>query len=371
MAEVAGSAARILYVDDDAVLVRLVQKVLGREGFAVTHAASGQAALDTVMRAGADVIVLDHYLPSGTGLEVLKQLSAIEGAPPVVYVTGTTETAVAVAALKAGAADFVQKTVGNDFPALLTAALQQALAKHRLEEEKRAAERQVRLARDRAEALLREVNHRVANSLALVAALIGLQLRAVRDPTTRDTLIETQSRINAVGMVHKRLYSSGEVGVVELREYLSGLLDQLSFAMKGQGFGAELVYNLAPALLRTDSSVNLGVIVTEWITNAYKYAYPTGTGEIRVTLDRREGSRLRLTVEDDGLGFDAADGPKGTGLGSRIVASMARSMEAEVNSRKRSPGTEFSIDFDEDGLAPADAHGHDQPPTLAGYGALS
>lgn len=352
MAEVAGSAARILYVDDDAVLVRLVQKVLGREGFAVTHAASGQAALDTVMRAGADVIVLDHYLPSGTGLEVLKQLSAIEGAPPVVYVTGTTETAVAVAALKAGAADFVQKTVGNDFPALLTAALQQALAKHRLEEEKRAAERQVRLARDRAEALLREVNHRVANSLALVAALIALQLRAVKDPTIRDALLETQSRINAVGLVHKRLYNSGDVGVVDLQEYLPGLLDQLASAMKGQGLGGDLEHSLIPALLRTDTSINLGVIVTEWVTNAYKYAYPTEAGRVQVRLERLSDRRLRLTVADDGVGFDAADAPKGTGLGSRIVASMARAMDAKVNCVRRSPGTEFSIDFEEDGVAP-------------------
>ena len=195
------------------------------------------------------------------------------------------------------------------------------------------------------------MNHRVANSLALVAALIALQLRAVKDPAIRDALLETQSRINAVGLVHKRLYSSGDVGVVELQEYLSGLLDQLASAMKGQGLGGDLVHTLIPALLRTDTSINLGVIVTEWITNAYKYAYPAGAGQVRVTLERLRDRRLRLTVADDGVGFDAADEPKGTGLGSRIVASMARSMDAVVNRRGRSPGTEFTIDFEEDALA--------------------
>jgi two-component sensor histidine kinase len=296
-----------------------------------------------------DAVVLDHYLPSGTGLEVLKQLSALEGAPPVVYVTGSTETAVAVAALKAGAADFVPKAVGNDFLELLTAALRQALAKHRLEEEKRGAERQVRIARDRAEAMLQEVNHRVANSLALVASLIGLQLRAAKDPAIRDALIEAQSRISAVGYVHKRLYSSGDVGVVDLNEYLSGLLEQLASAMKVQGLGGDLVYSLTPALLRTDTSINLGVIVTEWITNAYKYAYPSGGGQVRVSLERLSESRLRLTVADDGIGFEPGDLPKGTGLGSRIVAAMARAMNAEVSRHVRSPGSTFSIDFDEDG----------------------
>ncbi|HEY8381423.1 MAG TPA: response regulator [Microvirga sp.] len=342
---------RILYVDDDAILVRLVQKALGREGFVVTHAESGSAALAVVANSGADAIVLDHYLPSGTGLEVLKQLSALERAPPVIYVTGSTETAVAVAALKAGAADFVPKAVGDDFLALLTAALEQALAKHRLEEEKRGAERQIRIARDRAEALLQEVNHRVANSLALVAALIGLQLRAAKDSAIRDALIEAQSRISAVGFVHKHLYSSGDVGVVELREYLSGLLEQLASAMNVQGLGADLVYSLTPAYLRTDAAINLGVIVTEWITNAHKYAYPAGGGQVRVSLERLGERRLRLMVADDGLGFDDGDLPKGTGLGSRIVASMARAMNAELSRRARNPGTEFSIDFDEDGVA--------------------
>jgi two-component sensor histidine kinase/CheY-like chemotaxis protein len=352
MSDAAGARlARILYVDDDAVLVRLVQKSLGRRGFVVKHAESGPAAIEAVISSGADAVVLDHYLPTGTGLEVLQKLSVLEGAPPVVYVTGSTETAVAVAALKAGAADFVPKAVGNDFIELLIAALRQALAKHRLEEEKRGAERQIRIARDRAEAMLQEVNHRVANSLALVAGLIGLQVRAAKDPAVRDALIEAQSRISAVGYVHKRLYSSGDVGVVDLKEYLSGLLEQLASAMKVQGLGGDLVHSLTPALLRTDTSINLGVIVTEWVTNAYKYAYPAGGGQVQVNLKRLSERRLRLTVVDDGIGFEPGDLPKGTGLGSRIVASMARAMNAEVNRRGRTPGSEFSIDFDEDGQA--------------------
>lgn len=342
---------RILYVDDDAILVRLVQKSLGREGFVVSHAASGPAAIAAVVASGADAIVLDHYLPSGTGLEVLKQLSFLDRVPPVIYVTGSSETAVAVEALKAGAADFVPKAVGEDFLALLTSALKQALAKHRLEEEKRAAERQIRIERDRAEALLQEVNHRVANSLALVASLIGLQLRASKVPAIRDALIEAQARISAVGFVHKRLYSSGDVGVVELREYLSGLLEQLASAMNVQGLGGDLVHSLTPAFLRTDASINLGVIVTEWITNACKYAYPAGGGQVRVSLERLNERRLRLIVADDGVGLGDGDLPKGTGLGSRIVASMARAMNAEVNQRGRNPGTEFCIEFDEDGPA--------------------
>ena len=112
---------------------------------------------------------------------------------------------VAVAALKTGATDFVPKTVGDDFLVLLRSALEQAVEKGRLKSEKEAADEEVRVARDRAELLLAEVNHRVANSLALVASLVRLQANSITDPVAREALGETQARIYAVAAVHKRL----------------------------------------------------------------------------------------------------------------------------------------------------------------------
>ena len=101
------------------------------------------------------MVALDHYLTDGTGLDFLAQLAKLDSAPAVVYVTGSSEMNVAVAALKAGAADFVPKTVGDDFLILLGSALEQAVEKARLRAQKEAAEREVRAARDRAEAAAR------------------------------------------------------------------------------------------------------------------------------------------------------------------------------------------------------------------------
>ena len=207
--------------------------------------------------------------------------------------------------------------------------------------EKRVNERTVDLtsARDRAEMLLAEVNHRVANSLSLVASMVGMQARATTSDEARGVLNETQSRIQAVAMVHKTLYSSGDIRSVELSEFLAALLDQLELSLKGAGLNATVKRDLAHMRLPTDKSVSVGVITAEWVTNAFKYAYPEGEGEIRVLLEGTEQGALRLVVEDDGVGRSEQEAPRGTGLGTRLVNSMAANLGATIDYVARHPGT--------------------------------
>ncbi|MGE0501897.1 MAG: sensor histidine kinase [Rhizobiaceae bacterium] len=190
----------------------------------------------------------------------------------------------------------------------------------------------------RSEMLLAEVNHRVANSLAMVGSLVRLQGAASKDDSVKLALTETQSRIEAIAAVHKRLYASGDVGLVALDEYLSGVLDSLATAMKAEGRGGSLTYELDPATLDTDASVNVGLVVTELVTNAYKYAYPEGAGGIRVRLKRMPSSRVEIVVEDDGVGRGTG-AARGTGLGTRIVKAMAATLGTEVQYVDRKPGT--------------------------------
>jgi two-component sensor histidine kinase len=113
--------------------------------------------------------------------------------------------------------------------------------------------------------------------------------------------------------------------------------------MRSDGHGATLKYDLEPVRLATDASVNLGVVVTEWVTNAFKYAYPDRSGEVRVRLKRAGDGRGVLVVEDDGVGRAATT--QGTGLGTRIVNAMATTMGGEVRYLSRSPGTAASFVF--------------------------
>jgi len=196
----------------------------------------------------------------------------------------------------------------------------------------------LKTALDRSEMLLAEVNHRIANSLAMVGSLVRLQARASKEIPVKEALTETQGRIVAIAAVHKRLYESGDVGLVALDEYLSGLLESLATTMRAEGHGGALTWELEKAKLDTDASINVGVVVTELVTNAYKYAYPDGGGDIRVRMRHVPASRIEIVVEDDGVG--RGSGPaRGTGLGTRIVKSMAANLGTEVQYVDRKPGT--------------------------------
>ena len=336
----------VLYVDDDAGLARLVQKALERRGYLFDHAATGEDGLARIRQGGIDVVALDHYLPGGTGLDVLGQMVGMPDRPAVVYVTGSVETAVAIAALKAGAADYVLKTVDEDFIELLCSGIEHAIELLRLNRAKALAEREMREARERAEMLLGEVNHRVANSLAMVAALVGLQANALDNEEAKGALAETQARIQAIAGVHRHLYTTDDVRSVQIGDYLHSLAAELEATMQATGNDSRIVVSADNIAIPTEKAASIGVIVTELVTNAIKYAYTErGRGEVRIIMSRGHDQAIDLAVEDDGIGWDGTGTPQGTGLGSRIVKAMAHGLGARVAYHSEGTGTRVTLQF--------------------------
>jgi len=324
-------APRILYVDDDEGLRRLVARGLSRRGFAVDVAEDGPTGVALAAAGGFDLVAVDHYMPGQDGLATLEQIRAIPDAPPVIYVTGSEESRVAVAALKAGAVDFVVKAIGDDFFDLLARAIDQALVQVSLRAEKERAEAALRETNARLQAMLHEVNHRVANSLQLVSAFVHMQARVAPDDAAKAALADTQRRIAAIAQVHRRLYTSDSVSSVDMAEYLGALVEELEETWSTPENPRALSLSAEPVRLDTDKAVAVGVIVNELVSNACKYAYPPATrGEVRVAL-RREGDDFLLHVEDDGCGMPADGQIKGTGLGSRLIRAMATTLRAAIS----------------------------------------
>ena len=341
MTEPGHQPKRILYIDDDAGLRRLVQRALSRLGYDVVLAEGGAEGLALIRSERFDAIALDHFMPGMEGLEVLEEIGTLADHPPVIYASGSDEGRIAIAALKAGAVDYVIKDVGGVFIELLRNAIDNAVEQDRMRRQQIAAEREMRAARERAETLLREVNHRVANSLALVGSFVFMQQRTLREDNAeaRAALADVQVRISAIAQIHRRLYTSDDVSVIDMDAYLEGLVEELAAALSSDGRQRAITLDVEPVRMATDRAVSLGVIVTELVTNACKYAYAEGQpGEIRVAL-KRDDALLCLTVEDDGKGIATDCAPKGTGLGTRIVRAMAQSLQAIQSSDPAYRGT--------------------------------
>ena len=257
----------LLYIDDDETLARLVERGLTRQGYEVVHAASGQQGLERLAQGGIDVIALDQYMPGLDGLETLEQILKIPDAPPVVFVTASQDSAIAVTALKAGAADYLVKDVRGEFIPLLQVAVAGALRQAELQRARDEAEAEVHASRDRyaalaaeREVLLREVNHRVGNSLQIIASLLHLQANSTKDDGVKAALTNAMGRVAAVAQVHRRLYTSHDLKSVLLNQYLESLLEDLRRSAEGNKM-SRLTLKAEPVEIDPDRAVAIGIIV--------------------------------------------------------------------------------------------------------------
>ena len=342
----------LLYIDDDETLARLVDRGLTRRGFKVEHASNGEAGVDRIRKGGIDVVALDQYMPGLNGLETLELITAIPDAPPVVFVTASQDSNIAVTALKTGAADYLVKDARGDFIPLLYVAADGALRQAELQKARQEAEAEIHASRDRyaalaaeRELLLREVNHRVGNSLQIIASLLHLQANSATQEDVKAALTNAMGRVAAVAQVHRRLYTSQGLKSVALNQYLDSLLEDLRRSMEGNK-RSRLTLKVEPIEIDPDRAVAIGIVVNELVMNAVKYAYPDGAGPIHVEL-AADGEYLLLSITDNGVGLSGVrSDPRSTGMGQRIVSAMATKLDASVErDPDHHPGTRIVLKF--------------------------
>jgi two-component sensor histidine kinase len=181
--------------------------------------------------------------------------------------------------------------------------------------------------------LIGEVNHRVQNSLQLVSSFLALQARGSEDATLHGALEEARRRIGAVSLVHRRLYSADQLETIDGARYVDELLDDLVASLGGE-WSQHFARDLEPIMLPTDRAVGLGLVLTELVINANKYAYGGAPGPLRVSL-AQDRDRFRLAVEDDGVGRTSTR----RGFGSRMIDVLVTQLGGALDYEGKKSGT--------------------------------
>ena len=188
--------------------------------------------------------------------------------------------------------------------------------------------------------LFDELNHRVKNNLAIVSGVLSTQARGAQ-PLVAEELLKAVGRVHSISDLHASLYKTHQTTEVNLGAYLRELCDSLSRSLIADR-GVQLKVEAPAFRVLVDHAVPVGLIVTELVTNAVKYAYPAGeSGEIRVRLERR-GSGAVLFIADDGAGIPDGQAEAASGLGMRLVRSMVAQVGGEMIV-DNGPGARFEI----------------------------
>jgi light-regulated signal transduction histidine kinase (bacteriophytochrome) len=201
------------------------------------------------------------------------------------------------------------------------------------------------------EFLVGEVNHRVQNSLQLVSSFLALQARGSNQPELSTALEEARRRLSAVALVHRRLYRADQVQAVDAARYFDDLLADISSSL-GTDWSRKITLNVDPVLLPTDRAISLGLILTELIINATKYAYEGEAGPLSITLVE-DRANFRLTVADRGVGRPSSGGR--SGFGSRMIDALVRQLGGELAYEDNRPGLKVILS------ASSSAHEQAQP----------
>ena len=195
------------------------------------------------------------------------------------------------------------------------------------------------------ETLLEELQHRIANSLQIIASIILMKARAVQSEETRFHLEDAHKRVLSIAAVQKQLHASAAAGAIEIAPYLSKLCESLAHSMIGdtRPIALKVVGEGGSATSRQAES--LGLIVTELVMNALKHAFPGDKtkGQITVAYDMI-GTNWKLSISDNGIGKpEGGFAPGKSGLGTGIVKALAHQLDAQVETLAGPEGTTVSI----------------------------
>ncbi|MDP9424371.1 MAG: PAS domain-containing protein [Pseudomonadota bacterium] len=193
--------------------------------------------------------------------------------------------------------------------------------------------------------LLREMQHRIANSLQIIASILLLKAGSVSSEETKNELRAAHQRVMSVAAVQSHLHASDGIEHIEMGPYLTKLSAGLASSMVGPKQHIDMVVATSEGALPSSHAVSVGLIVTELIMNAIKYAFPEAraSARIRVTFEM-DKSDWKLTVSDNGVGrLPTEDSKSSIGLGTALIAALAKQLNAQISQTSTPEGLAVTV----------------------------
>ena len=357
----------ILYIEDDENLARLLARRMERHGFSVTIAPTGEDGLQTLGQNGSpfDIVLIDHHLPGKSGLEILSEITASmqAAAPPCIVLTASGDERLAISALEKGAADYAIKDVNLSYIDLLPAIMQAAFTKTRLQRENEQHQKELVVARDKAEMasqaktdFLAMMSHEIRTPMNVVVGLANLLGETQLDDKQREMIGTLKASADLLltlinDLLDLNRIESGQMQLERNPFSLSAVTGELTAMfdseMKRKNLSFSVVDRAPPGQFLGDRT-RLQQVLMNLTGNAVKF---TEKGGITVTIDYKpelDGRHwLTMAVTDTGIGIAAEKLPQifdkfvqadntitrrfgGSGLGLAICRSIARAMGGEV-----------------------------------------
>jgi two-component sensor histidine kinase len=196
------------------------------------------------------------------------------------------------------------------------------------------------------EVMLQEIHHRVKNNLQVIASLITMQMRQLHDVASKSALEECKMRVQAIALIHEKLYQSRDFASIPFSSYARGLASNIFQATGMSSAVVTLELDISPVMLTVDKAIPCGLILNELITNALKHAFPNERqGKLRVALQRITGGEISLSVADDGIGIDADfDVETCNSLGLQLVSTLVAQLDGALTITRHA-GTVFEVRF--------------------------
>lgn len=213
--------------------------------------------------------------------------------------------------------------------------------------ERKLTEKLLKKSLDQKESLLKEVHHRVKNNLQIITSLLNLQSNIIDNNQLKVIFRDSQDRINSMALIHEMLYKTDNFDKINYFDYLKQLIPNLIVALHGSDNNINLKIEPSYIYFSISTSITLGLIVNEIVTNSLKHAFKNGeAGVLTVQLKKLKAPNYVLEIGDDGIGFsDDKDSKSKGSLGLILIHDLSAQLNGSIKKDHSKKGTNYIISF--------------------------